>query len=338
MSLWIDVKYLNIISAQLPLFKKKSDNLWNFRCPYCLDSKKKKSKARGYMYRKGNDLFFKCHNCNKGTTMSNLLQNLDADLHKKYVMERFVTGDRHPNHNYVKPILLSNKAKEIFDKKKEIYSIGIPSIKELPNKHFAKEYVISRKIPDEHWNKIFFTNDFRDFVSNWNPDKFSTLKPRDPRLVIPFFDKEGNMIAFQGRALEDSSVRYITIKVKEENQKIFGLERLNTNNTVYVVEGPIDSLFLKNAIAAAGAELSKLIKEYNNAVFIFDNEPNNKEIVDNMKKVLDAGSKIVIWDSSIRQKDINDMVLSNIDIDSVIKNNTYWGLEGFAKFSFWKRI
>lgn len=336
--LWVDIKYLNLISVNLSLFKKKSDSLWNFRCPYCLDSKKKKSKARGYMYRKGNDLFFKCHNCNKGTTMSNFLQNLDSDLHKKYVMERFISGDQHPNHNYKKPILLSSKAKETFEKKKEIYNIGLPSIKELPDKHFAKTYVSSREIPQEHWNKIFFANDFRDFVSKWNPDKFGTLKPRDPRLVIPFFDKSGNMIAFQGRALEDSSVRYITIKIKEESQKIFGLERLNTNNVVYVVEGPIDSLFLKNCIAAADAELSKLIKEYKNAVFIFDNEPNNKEIVDNMKKVLDEGSKIVIWDPSIKHKDINDMILDNIDVHSLIEKNTYSGLEGIAKYSFWKRV
>lgn len=336
--LYVDIKYLNLASVNLPMFKKKSDSLWNFRCPYCLDSKKKKSKARGYMYRKGNDLFFKCHNCNKGTTMSNFLQFLDQELHKKYVMERFVSGDQHPNHNYKKPILVSSKTKDIFEKKKEIYKIGLPSIKELPEKHFAKQYVINREIPQEHWNKIFFSMDFRDFVSRWREDKFSQLKPQDPRLVIPFFDETGNMIAFQGRALEDSSVRYITIKVKEESQKIFGLERLNTNNTVYVVEGPIDSLFLTNSIAAAGSELSKLISEYKNAVFIFDNEPNNKEIVQNMKKVLDSGCKIVIWDSSIKYKDINDMVLNKIDVYNVIQNSTYSGLEGIAKLSFWKRV
>lgn len=336
--LWVDIKYLNEVSVHLPLFKKKSDSLWNFRCPYCLDSKKKKSKTRGYMYRKGNDLYFKCHNCNKGTTMSNFLQFIDPELHKKYVMDRFVSGDQHPNHNYKKPILVSNKAKDFFEKKKDIYNIGIPSIKDISEKHFAKQYVMNRRIPQEHWNKLFFCNDFRDFVSKWNPEKFSSLKPRDPRIVIPFFDREGNMIAFQGRALEDSQLRYITIKVKEESEKIFGLERININNTVYVVEGPIDSLFLNNSIAAAGSELSKLITEYKNAVFIFDNEPNNKEIVQNMKKVLDSGSKIVIWDDSIKCKDINDMFLTDIDIHEQITKNTYSGLEGIAKLSFWKRV
>lgn len=337
--LWVDVKYLNLVSVHLRLFKKKNESLWNFRCPFCLDSKKKSSKARGYMYRKGNDLYFKCHNCNTGRTMSTFLQFVDPELQKKYVMERFVSGDQHPNHNYKKPILVSSeKAKTIFEKKKEIYKIGIPSIKELPDKHYAKQYVISRMIPQEHWNKLFFANDFRDFVSRWNPSKFDSLKPRDPRIVIPFFDESGEMIAFQGRALEDSTVRYITIKLKEENRKIFGLERLNINNTIYVVEGPIDSLFLNNSIAAAGAELSKLISTYKNAVFVFDNEPNNKEIVSNMEKVLNLGSKLVIWDKNIKQKDINDMVLDGIDIKNVIEENVYSGLEGIAKLSFWKRV
>lgn len=335
--LWVDEKYLNLVSSNLDFFKKKSDSLYNFRCPFCNDSKKKKSKARGYMYRKGNDLFFKCHNCNKGTTMSNFLQSIDVNLHKQYVMERFLSGDTKPNHNYKKPILISNKTQEIFKKKKQIYDIGLQSIKEIPNKHFAKDYVISRRIPQEHWDKIFYTNDFRDFVNKYAPDKFSSLKPRDPRLVIPFINKEGELIAFQGRALEDCTVRYITIKVKDSD-KIFGLERLNTNTTVYVVEGPIDSFFLKNAIATAGSELSKLTKEYKDAIFIFDNEPYNEDIVKNMKIVLDSGSKIVIWDKDLKHKDINDMVIANIDVVTQIEKNTYSGLEGFAKFSFWRKV
>ena len=60
---YIDQKYLLLVSPQLKLFKKKSDGLYNFRCPYCGDSQKSRTKARGYVFRKKNDLFYKCHNC-----------------------------------------------------------------------------------------------------------------------------------------------------------------------------------------------------------------------------------------------------------------------------------
>ena len=76
----------------LEKFKRKSDNLFNFRCPHCGDSKKSSSKARGFVYRKKNDMFFKCHNCGVGQTLGNLIKFLDPTMHKEYVFERFKDG------------------------------------------------------------------------------------------------------------------------------------------------------------------------------------------------------------------------------------------------------
>ena len=88
----IDIQYLHTISHKLDRFKKKSQNLYNFRCPYCGDSQKKKTKARGFVYRVKNDMFYKCHNCGKGTTVGKLIEYLDVQLYKKYV------GHLLPNH------------------------------------------------------------------------------------------------------------------------------------------------------------------------------------------------------------------------------------------------
>jgi hypothetical protein len=340
MSLVVDTKYLLLISSKLDNFKKKTDVLWNFRCPYCMDSKKKSSKSRGYMYRKNNDLFFKCHNCTKGTTMSNFIQSLDPILHKEYVLERFRSGDTHPNHNYKKPVLLSSKTEDIFrSKRKNIYEIsGLDPIDTLPDGHFAKSYIQNRKIPKEHWNKLHFTNDFKKFVQSINPEKSSNLKSKDPRIVIPFFDETGSLIAVQGRALEDSVARYITIKTNELNKKIYGLERLNKNNKIWIFEGPIDSLFIPNSLATAGSELTSLLKEFPEATFVFDNEPSNKEITENMSRVIDSGSKIVIWDKENKNKDINDMVLSGMDIHTELESCVYSGLEAKFRFNVWRRL
>ena len=106
MSIWIDVKYLNLVSSKLSFFKKKGDNLWNFRCPVCGDSEKKKSKARGYVYKKGNDLYYRCHNCTFGTTLSKFIERIDPHIHKEYVKERFLAGEK-GTHNYKKPVLFS---------------------------------------------------------------------------------------------------------------------------------------------------------------------------------------------------------------------------------------
>ena len=90
------------------VFKKKGDNLWNFRCPYCGDSKKSRTKARGFVFRKKNDLFFKCHNCGMGTTLGNLIKYLDSKIYKDYIMERYSSGvktvDPKPEFHFNAPV------------------------------------------------------------------------------------------------------------------------------------------------------------------------------------------------------------------------------------------
>jgi hypothetical protein len=208
----------------------------------------------------------------------------------------------------------------------------------LPDGHYAKEYIRSRLIPFEHWNKLFFTSDFKEFVGSINKEKSKNLKSKDSRIVIPFFDQKGKLIAVQGRALEDNIARYITIKTKEDNDKIYGLERLNKNIPIWVFEGPIDSLFVKNGLATAGSELSKLIKDFPEAIFVFDNEPSNKQIIQNMENVIDSGCKIVIWKKANTHKDVNDMVISGIDIDKELSESVYSGLEAKFRYNIWKRL
>jgi hypothetical protein len=73
-------------------------------------------------------------------------------------------------------------------------------------------------------------------------------------------------------------------------------------------------------------------------VWIYDNEPRNAEIHSRISKVIDRGERVVIWPSTIKEKDINDMILSGLDVQSVIELNTYSGLEAKLKFTTWKKI
>ena len=211
------------------------------------------------------------------------------------------------------------------------------AIEELEEAHWVKQYVIGRRIPRDKFSLLYYSPDFKKFVEEMGSPKAKELMTGDPRLIIPFFDVDGNLFAFQGRALTNSKVRYISIKLNTDASLIYGLDRVNLDSPVYVVEGPIDSLFLPNAIAAAGSDLTRVTDIVPNPIFVFDNEPRNKEICRGMAKAMSKENKIVIWPDSLSEKDINDMVLIGKDPEKIIRENTYEGLEAGARLAFWRK-
>jgi len=337
MSIITDTKYLSLLSPRLDRFKKVRDYLWNFRCPQCGDSHKSKSKARGYVYRKKTDLFFKCHNCGVGQSVGNLIKDLDPYLHKQYIMERYRAGEtgkrksKAPEFKFETPKFKPKKT-----------TIDLPSIESLPKEHYARVYCEGREIPQQFMDKIFYTEDFKNWALSVCQVDYSNLMGKEPRLVIPFFDKDNQLIGAQGRALQESKIRYVTVKVHEDAPKVFGLERWNSDQHTYLVEGPIDSLFLPNCLAMAGADMSDLsILDKNKTTLIFDNEPRNFQIARSMIKSLQDGWKIVVWPNSITCKDINDMVLTSIKdarLVEIINKNTYSGQRGEWEVHSWKKV
>jgi len=337
MSIITDTKYLSLLSPRLDRFKKVRDYLWNFRCPQCGDSQKSKSKARGYVYRKKTDLFFKCHNCGVGQSVGNLIKDLDPFLHKQYMMERYKAGEtgkrksKAPEFKFETPKFKPKKT-----------TIDLPSIESLPKEHYARVYCEGREIPQQFMDKIFYVEDFKNWALSVCQVDYSNLMGKEPRLVIPFFDKDNQLIGAQGRALQESKVRYVTIKVHEDAPKVFGLERWNSDQHTYLVEGPIDSLFLPNCLAMAGADMSDLsILDNTKTTLIFDNEPRNFQIVKSMIRSLQDGWKIVVWPNSITCKDINDMVLTSIRdarLVEIINTNTYSGQRGEWEVHSWKKV
>jgi len=336
MSVFIDREFLYKISPKLDRFKKKDDDLFNFRCPLCGDSQKNKTKARGFIFRKGNDYFYKCHNCHACISFYNFLDKVDSALLKEYQLERYKNGDNNKTNHKV-PTFEEFKSKPVFKK-----ALSIPSIESLPEEHYAKAYVRSRKIPDKFHKMLYFAEDFKKFVESCEVQK-DGLQEQEPRLVIPFYDENMNLVSFQGRALGDSKIRYITIKIDKDNYKVFGLDRVDKERMIYVTEGPIDSMFLDNAVATADANLTSITKLFDksNVTLIFDNEPRNKDIVKIMEKAIDEHYNIVIWPDMIPYKDINEMVLHDFDseeIQDIIESNTFVNLRAKMEFINWKKI
>jgi predicted RNA-binding Zn-ribbon protein involved in translation (DUF1610 family) len=341
---YIDMKYLNLLSAQLEKFKDKGNGTYNFRCPYCGDSTSNKNKARGYIFQKEGKPFFKCHNCGKGALLRSLLRHINPQLHSEYSLERFSDGDRG-----IKKKKIPSSTKTSFRFKKRPNYLKTPlgklkKVSQLAVNHPVKKYVEGRKIPKRFHYKLFYTPKFNAFAHQFSPENFDIVDKDEPRLILPFINREEELIGFQGRALGKSSLRYITVKVDENAPKIFGLDTVDITKPVYVVEGPIDSLFLNNSIAMGGADVSETsLKELGaeEVVFVFDNEPRNKEILNRIGKIIELGYSISLFPDYVGEKDINDMILAGRDIDevrSVISNNTFSGLSAKAKLSEWRKV
>jgi ssDNA-binding Zn-finger/Zn-ribbon topoisomerase 1 len=320
----VDSKYIGLVSSRLQKFKRVKADLYNFRCPICGDSQRNKNKARGYIYAVKNNTNFKCHNCGASLSFNNFLKELDLTLHKQYTLEKFKEG--HTGRNFV-------VEEPKFDFKKPVFkkSLDLPKASEVP---VAKEYLEKRKLNPE---KFYFAHKFKEWT-NTQKVTFDTIGRDECRIIIPMYDRDNNLIGFQGRSLVPNSVKYITVMLDEEAPKIYGLNEVDEQLPVYVVEGPFDSTFVNNSVALCGSDGDVRCLEGSSIVFVYDNEPRNREIVNRISKCISRGEKIIIWPSGIVEKDINDMVLAGHDIMSVLESNTYSGLEAKIKFNIWKKI
>jgi predicted RNA-binding Zn-ribbon protein involved in translation (DUF1610 family) len=319
----VDSKYIGLVSSRLQKFKRVKTDLYNFRCPICGDSQRNKSKTRGYIYSVKNNTNFKCHNCGASMSFSNFIKELDPSLHKQYKMEKFKEG--HTGKNFVVEEPKFEFVKPIFKPK-----LDLPRASENPD---AKAYLENRKLNS---NNYYYAERFKEWTNSLKPTFESTIKD-EPRIIIPLF-YQNTLVGFQGRALDSNKVKYITIMLSDNAPKIYGLDGIQKNKTVYITEGPFDSTFISNSIALCGADGDVSKWGISDAVWIYDNEPRNTEILSRISRVIEIGQKVVIWPSTIKEKDINDMVLSGLDVQSVIESNTYSGLEAKLKFTTWKKI
>ncbi len=344
--LWLENKYLSMVVSHLDVAKWKGDTTLNHRCPYCGDSQKNQHKARGYHFVIEQSYVYKCHNCGKSTSTINFLKEHFPVIHKEYMKEWLTEKGLKP-----KKKKLPSSSKFKFQAKEE--TLNTSNIMTVENLKFlmkpcsevsvAREYLEERHIPSVHHKELWYSP---------APQQLSILSKKyedrvlgtDPRIIIPFFNRENELIGLSGRAMNDSPLRYMTMKFHEDEPLIYNLHKVDITKTIYVTEGPIDSLFLPNAISVAGSDFTKLddsIKE--NAILVYDNEPRNVEILKKIDTVINEGWKVCIWnDRRVSDlKDINDMVssgLSSEQIVSIINECSFSGLSAKAKFMEYKKV
>ena len=327
---YLDTKYINLASASLQKYKKVKTGLYTFRCPYCGDSKKNKNKTRGYLFQVKGDHVFKCHNCGITRSFSNFLKDHAPHVYDEYVMERYKEGTI--GKNVPKPDLTQFVSKPTFTKR----TVNLETLSSLNNFHVAKKYILDRGIPENKLDRLYYCPNFKEW-SNTQKQTFPDTTNDEARIIIPLNDTDGNLIGFQGRSLSpNAKMRYITVMLDENAPKLYGLDHINKNETIYIVEGPLDSFFLENSVAMCGSDVDIRTLGWSDYIWVYDNEPRSRQITDKISKSIDAGDSVVIWPSTIKEKDLNDMVVSGVNVKSVIQSNVYQGLKAKLQLSNWK--
>lgn len=284
-----------------------------------------------------------CHNCGQSTNFYNFLKFIDPIKHRDYVMEKFV-----------------DKRKGKFETRSQIADVLVPERKEelmlslftidlLPEGHYAREYIKNRKIPERFWSELYYTDNFKKFMDDFFPEHGKEGLLEDARIILPFTNFDGEFTHIAGRALEtaDKTLRYQIVRVQKDEGKAFGIQRLSRdlNDPVYITEGQFDSLFLPNAVASGDSNLLGLAhrlrdKGYIDVTLVYDSEPRNKELVDQIERAIIDNQKVTLLPYNVDIKDLNEYVLAGKtqeDILKMVNKNTHRGLVARLVFSTWRK-
>lgn len=344
--LWLERKYLSMVMANLDRSKWVNENTLNHRCPYCGDSQKNIYKSRGYHFVKEQSFIYKCHNCGKTTSSVNFLKENFPVVHREYLKEYLSEQGHKPKRKmpssekfkFTPQTDILNKS-ESKNKDSSLKAIAFLAAEKTE----ARQYLIDRKVPEYAIKDIWFVPQAQTL--HLLSDKYTDrVLGNDPRIVLPFYDENGELVGVSGRAINNSPLRYLTMRFRDDVPLIFNLNSVDRTKTIYVTEGPIDSLFLPNGIAVAGSDFKKIPEDIkDNAILVYDNEPRNKEIIKKMDEVIDLGYRVCIWnDKRITEyKDINDMIMSGLsesEVVDIINSNTVYGLSAKLQLMEYKKI
>jgi len=338
--LFLDTNYIHKIAYKLPRFHKTAKDKYAFRCPVCGDSEKDQSLTRGNFQIYKGQLYSGCYNCGVSLPFPAFLKRFAPDEYDEYIVESF--GGRKTSRTTMINTISNDRPSFTSDVESDSFFNTITKISTLSDSHPAKKYVLDRGI--KQLDKLYFSARFKHFCNTVKPKSFENEKYDTPRLIIPFIDKEGNVFAFQGRSFDPKSKnKYITIKLDDDMPKIFGLDTLDNTKPILLLEGPINTLFLDNAVAATGSNLESYADLLDDPILVYDNDSRNKNIVNMVEKSIQSGRKVVLWDNTYKStEDIND-ISKNYNITpkkltQYLIDHSYSGLQAELKFTEWKKI
>ena len=322
------------------------------RCPVCGDSERHSQKRRLYLLNKDRKWGVYCHNCGYSSGLLWFIKEFYPSQYD-YILNQCVNGFFFDEPKKVKKEDDTNELLDIIDqgigkigttapKKRSnevleyLSEYGVPFSKDLgkmtnlkavidEQKYILKERRIPQEIIDKCW-----------YIYKKNKDK----NYKD-RVAIPFFDDEGEVYFFQGMSTNRTQKpKYLNWKsdvlTEKPEYNEYGVDK---NQTVYIVEGLFDSMFVKNAVSTLGANLSfskikYFKKKYPNRVWILDNPRCDPTALRMTKRLFDRGESCVIFPYKYRRvKDLNDMALlmKTNDLTEIVESNVYNSITGLVE-------
>lgn len=337
MSLFVDLAYIGMFQHRLNQFSQKKSNLFNFRCPICGDSQKNKSKKRAFIYEsKSNDgMIFICHNCGASMGLYGFIELMFPDLLGRYKMEKFRSSR---GHEIEKAILMKPEEIPEEDSDQEICNDDLIPVDFLDRSHKARRYLQDeRKLPDSIMDRFLFVEDFAEWYRQF--DEETKLFPHS-RIIIPYLNKDGEIYRYVCRVFDSKAVpRYLFIEISNDTP-FYNFYGVNPNERVYIFEGQIDSMLIENSIAIGNAKFDRnLLTDFKDYVIVPDQQPRNPEVANAVKKAIDAGHPVSIWNRDLG-KDINQMLINGNSIEkikSIIDENVVSGPSARLKFINWRK-
>ncbi len=338
-TLYIDLKYAAMLPARLQNFKQIKAHLYTFSHK-CEEATYGKLKTRAYILPAGDHMNVYCHHCGMSHRLSTFMHDLDPNLYQEYRLETF--KEAHAPDKKIS--IVFPDFEEPPEQKPTQNDDTIIWVQDLPMTHPVRKYVQTRKIPEEFFSKIGVVADFNAFAGKYM-DSFKEKKKVYPRLILPFFDKDGSVSMYSCRAFGKEQPKYIKLKVKDQTDHIYGLWRIDENKDIFALEGQIDSLFLDNAIAVGSADYSsRYLEEHKDKIIVVPDSDykRNPQVFQSLMKVVDAGFRIALMPESIPWKDINDCVAKGgyqgKVIQDILLNNISSGVAAKLELNYRKRF
>jgi hypothetical protein len=301
----------------------------------------------------------KCHHCGKGTNLGNLIKHVDDGTYKQYILERYTNNaSRHNDHADPKLVFESiprrvaredataaGDTEPLHELLEDDILSRVQCVGSLPDNHPVRHYIKDRQILEDQVSLFYYAPKFKRFVNSC-VEKFTpeSLEYDYPRLIIPYFNEHGKVTMFNCRAFGKEEPKYMMVRLDEDAPKVFGLDRVDRNKTVYVTEGEIDSLMIENGIATGGAaslDSPQIQAMKGRVVLVHDNEPRNREVGAVIKKTIQEGYNMFIPPDDFGYKDLNEAVqdgMSREALKKVVDENCYQGLAAELRFANWIKV
>ena len=307
---------------------RRYQNLFNAECPVCREGKSKGRSRRLFYFPNKNYLY--CHNCSKHWNPFEWIREV-TNLSVPEIIKRnnekinssttFVPNNEPAKHKQEVLSDLPENSIDITD------PVQIEFYKDNKVVTDCVDYCISRRL-------FTSTNRCKKFYVSLD-DRF-----HKNRLIIPF-TKDNKVVCYQTRALyKEQTPKY---KTKIGDKSLFGIDNITEEIPyIFIFEGPIDSMFVKNGVAMASLTPTDIQREQLNKmigykhIYVFDNDKNNKQTAARIIKTINKGNTVFVWPSEFKKfKDINEVCVALKQDEfpwKFIVKNSFSGPQAVLKF------